>query len=574
MKIRVARMVLGSTLLAAALAAVPPGPALAADNVPGKYYENKLVGFRFRPLDEWAAVPPGTDPDDPKVCGFYSDKAKFEYAIKPECTVYAFKQPKRKTTGVATLDTEDDEPAKDPEPEGPTKPPGAPTEEDIRRMIADRMEGMRTKSTREVVTRMIADRKMFSDQVLAQMDPKKKAKLLSKMKFTDQTEKEVKDGDEVITIIDMNMPAALMSGEIIEIHVLAGFRRNSEYEVGVVYEIPGSEWRKYANGCMSSLRSLEFMEGVEIAAARKDLEDALAGKTGDERWIEEIKRKVGPGWAYLQTKNYLIVYDKVVKPDRVRLIAVQIEAIRKDVYEVMFPPDRAITAISIVRVCKDKPQYVQYGGSSQSAGYWNSGAQELVFYEDTSAKKDSLRVLNHEAFHQYIFYSVGSISPHDWFNEGHGDYFSGHDYDRSGRFIPKPFSWRNGEIKNAMGAKTFIPLKTFMSYSHAQYYGPQIGQNYAQGWSVIWFLRRTRNPEWKGMLETYFNTLKGEVTKWVNEQVDAAKANGSWKEGWKPSFTPDNVEEAARQKAYDSIFGGWDDRKWARFEKEWLDAKY
>ena len=60
--------------------------------------------------------------------------------------------------------------------------------------------------------------------------------------------------------------------------------------------------------------------------------------------------------------------------------------------------------------------------------------------------------------------------------------------------------------------------------------------------------------------------MEGEIAK--------AKEAGTWKEGWRPDFTPDNVEAAARKKAFESVFGGWDDRKWARFEKDWLDFKY
>ena len=76
------------------------------------------------------------------------------------------------------------------------------------------------------------------------------------------------------------------------------------------------------------------------------------------------------------------------------------------------------------------------------------------------------------------------------------------------------------------------------------------------------------------MLETYFKTLKGAMTIWVDDQIAAAKKDGTWKEGWKPPITPPDVEESARQKAYDSIFGGWDDKKWERFEKEWKETKF
>jgi hypothetical protein len=550
-------------LLAAAAAATAGGSlprAQAGDDMPGKWYENRLVGFHFRPLNEWAAVPPGTDPDDPKVCGFYSDAAKYDRSVKPECSVYAFRVPKGE--GVATLGPGNGEGGGDKKPEPPRTP------EEARKAA---MDSLRLKGTREAIEQIRMRYSDATERFLSTMDEKKQKKMREKFKNTPLAEKDVKTDDGILKIYDGCIGVPLTNGEVLEVHTLGGAIRNEEYEVGVIYEVPGPEWKKYGPGAMASLKTMEFLGGEDIAAARKDLEDALVGKTGDERWLEEIKRKVGPGWAYLQTRNYLLVYDKVVKPDRVRLIAVQIEAIRKDVYEVLFPPDRPVTAISVVRVCKDKEQYSAYGGPGGSAGYWNSADQELVFYEDTQAKKDALRVLNHEAFHQFIFYSVGSISPHDWFNEGHGDYFAGHNYNQSGRFVPKPFTWRTSEIKGAIGSKKYIPLKTFVRYSHQQYYGPLIGQNYAQGWSLIWFLRQQRNPEWQNILPTYFSVLKTEVSKWVDEQIEAKKKDGSYKDGWKPSDVPGDIEDAARNRALDAAFppDQWNDARWEKFENAW-----
>ncbi len=551
--------------LALAAASSPPPAARADDKTPGKWHEDKVVGFRFRPLNEWGTVPPGTDPNDPKLGGYYSDAAKYDRSVKPECSVYGFKVPRGEAVatepGLGGGDSKG----------GGSDPPKPPTEEEMREMA---MAEMRFKSTRQVVDFLRDRYYATADQLFARFDEKKQRKLKDQMKRKDPVVKELKAGDGVLTVIDTEFMAALTNGELLEGKIVAGYIRNEEYEVGVVYQIPESEWKKYGQGVFASIRSLKFLEGEDIAAARKDLADALEGKTGDERWLEAIKRKVGVGWAHLQTRNYLLVFDKNVKPDLVRSISIQIEAIRKDVYEVLFPPDRPVTAISVVRVCKDPDQYRQYGGPGGSAGYWNSGEQELVFYQDGSKGGDSLRVLYHEAFHQFIFYSVGSISPHDWFNEGHGDYFSGHNLGAGGRFIPKPFSWRQGIIKGAMGSKTYIPLKMFVQYSHQQYYGPQIGQNYAQGWSLIWFLRGTKNPAWKDILPNYFTTLKGEVTKWVDGEIEAKKKDGSYTEGWRPSRTPDDVEESARKKALDAAFGSFGDRTWEKFEKEWKDFKY
>jgi hypothetical protein len=57
---------------------------------------------------------------------------------------------------------------------------------------------------------------------------------------------------------------------------------------------------------------------------------------------------------------------------------------------------------------------MSYGGPGGSAGYWNWGTQELVFFDDKGGdgRNDTWLVLNHEAFHQFIFYFYGNISPH------------------------------------------------------------------------------------------------------------------------------------------------------------------
>jgi hypothetical protein len=565
MSTRFLRNTLAGAAIAAALASVPAGPARAGDVTPGKWYENKVVGFHFRPLENWATVPPGTDPNDPKVCGYYSDAAKFGHTSnKPQCDVYAFKQAVEGGTSTPGTGGED-------------KPPAKPKNDDEARAAA--MDEFRYKSTRAVFDRAHDRYKGGMDQYLAKLDEKHKAKALRDYKGGEPVEREMKVGDQVIMTVESTLGVPMTDGrtEFLEgIVLVAGWTHNEEYEIGLFFEIPEAGWKKYSQGVYSSIRTLDFLEGTDVAAARKDLEDALAGKTGDERWLAEIKKKVGPGWAYFQTKNYLLVYDQAVKPDRVKTIAVQIEAIRKDVYEVLFPPDRPVTAISVVRICKDKVQYMSYGGPPSSAGYWMWEAQELVFYEDVGAKKDSLRVLNHEAFHQFIFYSVGSIAPHDWFNEGHGDFFAGFNFNSNGKFVPARFAWRQGEIKGAIGTKKYIPLQIFLQYTHEQYYGPLMGQNYAQGWSVIWFLRTQQNPEWKGLLETYFTTLKGEVSKWVNDEIAAKKAknDGSYTDDWKPGKTPPDIEKSSQRNAYNAVFGSWDAKKWDRFEKEWKEYKY
>src|SRR6185503_652855 len=96
-------------------------------------------------------------------------------------------------------------------------------------------------------------------------------------------------------------------------------------------------------------------------------------------------------------------------------------------------------------------------------------------------------------FHQYIFYFFGALSPHSWYNEGSGDFYSGYAW-KSSRFVLTKFDWRVDTIKEAVRKNEHVPLDRFVRYTQAEYYGNNKegvdgGHNYAQGWSLIYFLR-------------------------------------------------------------------------------------
>jgi hypothetical protein len=268
------------------------------------------------------------------------------------------------------------------------------------------------------------------------------------------------------------------------------------------------------------VRSFKVLDPSEIEEAEDEAKVAgLSEKDKARRTAELTKRQV-PGWWFKETPNYIILTD--VRQDRaeiIDLVKARLEKLRKT-YERDFPPSKPIEAVSIVRICANEKGYYDYGGPRGSAGYWYAFAQELVLYAG-GAKGKTLAVLNHEAFHQYIYYAVGEISPHDWYNEGHGDYYSGGEPEGKDMRI-KPFDWRTGTIKNAISTKKHIPIPDFLKYTHAQYYGPQIDLCYAQGWSLIYFLRKglpEKHP-WRSILPTYFDTLC--ASKDAGKALDAA----------------------------------------------------
>jgi len=294
----------------------------------------------------------------------------------------------------------------------------------------------------------------------------------------------------------------------------------SDSVYGVVYGCAVADEKNMVNTFKHSIRRFKIIEPDDEDEEGGGVSDAdifVNSEQKPELWREARKRKLEglKDWDALDTKNYLIVYNKEVKRALLKKIAQHIEQIRADVYEKLFPPSREIKAVSVVRVCKDSEEYHRYGGPGGSAGYWSRGDEELVFYQDKSNKKDSLRVLYHEAFHQYIHYAVGDVAPHSWFNEGHGDYFAGHDY-VGGKFQPKPFRWRTGIIANALAQKTYVPLDKFLKYTQAEYYANP-GLCYAQGWSLVYFLREverrkiTKYKKYWGLLDRYFDAIKRNV---------------------------------------------------------------
>ena len=286
---------------------------------------------------------------------------------------------------------------------------------------------------------------------------------------------------------------------------------------------------KWIDKKAKDVESLDVLDGVNITAKKR----------------HEIERSMVSGWNVIVSpkKNYIVIYNTANGKNHLlaKTIAKRIELIRAQIYEKQFPPAFPIETVCIVRVCKDKKEYVAYGGSPQSAGYWSPGAEELVFYDASRSKKadkDTLAVLYHEAFHQYIHYSVGRVAPHSWFNEGHGDYYAGAVY-KGGKFKIKPFQWRVGVIRNAIvagerelteetddkgnvrknwGNKGYTPLPHLVEFSQREYYAYP-GVSYAQGWSLIYFLReivpknKKYNEKWGHILDTYFDTLKAEVNK-------------------------------------------------------------
>lgn len=369
--------------------------------------------------------------------------------------------------------------------------------------------------------------------------------------------------------------AAQTNGSPFKVYAML-YRMQPDLDIAVIFNGPDDrgKWRKYESAASSMAKSFKRVKMKELKLSEsKDSDSGLRTKKR-----AELEREVAttPGWTLHETDNYFIISNS---DDRefMKELKMRLEAIRS-VYETIYPFEAATrikaeaqrikreeeeedakesgekrerqttsgytsqqkSQCSVVRVCNTSGQYHDYGGPGGSAGYWSSRAEELVIYDDQQGggRRNTWSTLNHEAFHQYIFYLYGSLSPHSWYNEGTGDFFAGYQYKHK-KFKIKRFDWRLGRVQGMLKEKRYVPLQEIVRFTQGEYYGTSdykttIGDHYAQGWSFIYFLRTGEgkasgwNDDWDGILDIYFERLA--FTEDLDMAVDAAFEGVDWEE--------------------------------------------
>jgi hypothetical protein len=495
------RMFTGASRLVAALALLA-APVPAQTNAQ-KLYRSPNYKFSLNVFNEWNEVPVAVG-DDNEVAKFYEPGSKGD-VFRPELTVFRLSH---KGDGNGTN-------------EGPTTgdKPKIPKE------IADEIERRRVKSMYQLAfNRLINfdEKKWPEDKNWKEVNSKDHIKGKFWAIELPFAEKATKD-DTLLALLFTYEKEGVEYGA----RLTCSARRRDTYE-GEMKGIAKSFL--FFDDKAKDVAKLTVLDGINISPARRT----------------EIEKGLIKGWDVIVSpkKNYVVVYN--TKGDRnkelAHVLAERIEKIREQIYEKQFPPSKPVDTVSVMRVCGDAAEYHAYGGPGGSAGYWNSGSEELVFYDASPSQRvddNTLAVLYHEAFHQFIYYSVGKVAPHSWFNEGTGDYFAGAKYG-GGKFTIRPFNWRIATIQKAIrngpcpyqektdGDETqlkfdranegYSPLKALVKMTQSDYYSyPYV--SYAEGWSFIYFLREAvpKNPKWSEkwgkILDTYFNVLKEEVNK-------------------------------------------------------------
>jgi hypothetical protein len=379
------------------------------------------------------------------------------------------------------------------------------------------------------------------------------------------------------------LKGARMPGELIEfgkdaVSVTIGVFKNSGVEWAVVYTAFEENYRKtWRDTYVKSLQSFSASGAAtaEVAdASRKD-----PNKLEGEEKRAALKASVAgkPGWFTVDTKYYVFISNA----DRafVEKLARELEVVREKVYVPNFKPRNTKQPLNPVRIFATQSEYHQFGGPGGSAGYFSPPTGELVLFQKfddmsaTKSKDDCRSVMFHEGFHQYIHFAVGDVSPHSWFNEGHGDYFAGLTIAGNALGKAQVFDWRVDHLKQHMQqGKDLIPLRSLLRYEQREYY-TNAGLKYSQGWAFIYYVREvTKDKALRQALDTYFNYLADNVTAFRSSKKEGEDAPPS-----DPRLRLIDFEDATKVKeilsaAVDKAFAGIDLEKVDKDLREWVKS--
>ncbi len=168
-------------------------------------------------------------------------------------------------------------------------------------------------------------------------------------------------------------------------------------------------------------------------------------------------------------------------------------------------------------------------------GYYHPLYDQLLLFEDRSegAGGETLRVLYHEGFHQFI----QPLIPHIpfWLNEGLAEYFGASEV-KDGKVV------RTGLIQGgrlvglqgwlSQGGRPF-PFDDIMQQTPGEFYSGNVPLKYAQAWAMIRFFMQEGAAAYRPVLQQYVDSLRAGDSAEVAygksfEKIDLRRAEREW----------------------------------------------
>lgn len=270
----------------------------------------------------------------------------------------------------------------------------------------------------------------------------------------------------------------------------------------------------------------------------------------------EVAAALVPGWEVRDTKHSMVLYHGSATSPVLGQITAHLEAIRARFAEDL-PPDRPIDQLSVVRVCRDRGEYLTYGGNPSTVGFFNPETQELVFYDARTEREGELpaghpvlQVLYHEACHQFLHHTASALSPHSWYDEGTAEYYAGAQLVRGRVQSIERLPQREAYLRRPEVAARMPSLARLLRMTQRQFYA-DADVNYSMGYAFVRFLIASPaaqgHPRWRGVHARYFEALRA---AWRRE-AEALALSGINAERYAAAI--ERAREAALEVAFEGV---------------------
>lgn len=246
----------------------------------------------------------------------------------------------------------------------------------------------------------------------------------------------------------------------------------------------------------------KLREARDLLAKLKD-SDIPWIQLADDYLAETLKP---PAWSKefrAETDNYIVRTG--VDQEFAEMIAACAEQVRT-LYGKYFMEVPRIGRKYEIFVYRDRGEYHRHGGPRGAGGHYSPYTRNLYLFKYES-HSDTMLVLYHEGFHQYLHEYLDSIP--QWFNEGLGDFFGGAMINRAGtRAKMGPNPWRVDYVREAMRVGVCPSAQELMLMSREQMYGDRVGVHYAQAWAIVYYCMEGGQSAHKRAIQNYFKALR------------------------------------------------------------------
>jgi hypothetical protein len=261
-----------------------------------------------------------------------------------------------------------------------------------------------------------------------------------------------------------------------------------------------------------------------------------------ERVINNIKNL--KDWWYLETNNFIVVAN-IDNRKTVKELKAGLEKSRT-VFMQIYPIKEPLKAVSVVKAFETRKEYIAYIGKQYewTGGLWIADKKELVvspmnFGSARARRKMLVDVIQHEGFHQYIYFATGEQHTAVWFNEGNATFFEGIEFKGKNAVIET--TYRTGKVTNLVSSANIEKLLTM---NHNEFYGINKTQNYILAYGLMFFLQKGalgmkgkyKNSYSEIPLKYYQAILKTrdatQATKIAWQGVDMKKFNQAFNKFW------------------------------------------